>query len=610
MASARAKTPGFVKAFFVLVFVVYTGVFPYIGAVNNPNENVRTYMTMALVEELSFKIDRVVDRHGWTNDMARAPDKKTGEFHLYSVKAPAVSYAGVPVYFAFVKLMPRLGRPVPTVQSSAEDRAKWLADSTWALRLFSVQLPCFAFLLFLERYLRRVSPDPVLRLAAVAAVGLGTNYLAYALMFASHALFAVAAFASFAITLRSREVAPKKRRAKDALWAGFFAGLATLLEYHALPVSALLALFALFTFYRPTRLVALGVGGMTNAAAMAFFQWRAFGDPLMPGHRMSENQQFAHLLNQGYFGIQTPDLSHAGSLLFSRSFGLFGTSPYLWLAFLVVPFVLFSGFGGPKARSLRRSGTLVWLVTCAALVLTVSAAINWRGGWTVGPRYLGAMPPFLAYGALCAQERLARRSRKTRPWIRALAVGAAVASVAQTGVISLLCNSIPESVGRPLPELAWPLLRAGFVPRHLGDLVGANSTTFGYFVVACLGLAVVMLFFVGEPRRARRRTRRMSRAIRLVAGLIVAGIALFPALSKPAPEEGTDGGFAARGYFATLWEPPGRDHLAKLRMRAEKTGRPCTYLALAELQERMALEPQAAESRARAGSVTRESCKK
>ena len=605
MASARAKTPGFVKAFFALVFVVYTGFFPYIGAVNNPNENVRTFMTMALVEDLSFKIDRIVERHGWTNDMARAPDKKTGVFHLYSVKAPAVSYAGVPVYFAFTKIMPKLGHKVPSMQASAEEKARWLADSTWALRFFSVQLPCFAFLIFLERFLRRVSPDPVLRLAAVSAVGLGTNYLAYALMFASHALFAVAAFVSFAVTLRAREVRAVDRKAKDAFVAGLFAGLATLLEYHALPVSALLALFALVTFYRPTRLVALGFGGLLNALGMTLFQWRAFGDPLMPGHRMSENQQFAHLLNQGFFGIQTPDLSHAGSLLFSRSFGLFGTSPYLWLGLLAIPFALFSGFGGPKARGLQRTGTLVWLVTSVALVLTVSAAINWRGGWTVGPRYLGAMPPFLAFGAVCALEKLARRSRRTRAWVRALAVGASVASVAQTGLVSILCNSIPESVGRPLPELAWPLLRMGFVPRHLGDLVGFTSTTFGYVVVACLGLAALMPF-LGK----KRRDTRGQRAVRWLVAPVVACVALIPALMPAAPAEGTDGGFAARGYFASLWEPPGRDRLATVRARAEKTHRPCLYLELSVLEERMALEQKAAEDRARAGAVTAASCKK
>jgi hypothetical protein len=51
MARPHTKTRGWEVAFFGLLFAVYVGFFPYIGAINNPNENVRTYMTMALVEQ-------------------------------------------------------------------------------------------------------------------------------------------------------------------------------------------------------------------------------------------------------------------------------------------------------------------------------------------------------------------------------------------------------------------------------------------------------------------------------------------------------------------------------------------------------------------------------
>ena len=81
---------------------------------NNPNENVHTYMTMSLVEQHTLRIDDIVARYGWVNDMARAPDKKTGEFHRYSVKGPAVSYAGIPAYWVFEKLAPHFKHPVPT----------------------------------------------------------------------------------------------------------------------------------------------------------------------------------------------------------------------------------------------------------------------------------------------------------------------------------------------------------------------------------------------------------------------------------------------------------------------------------------------------------------
>ena len=275
-----------------------------------------------------------------------------------------------------------------------------------------------------------VEKDVVLRLAAVAAVGVGTNYLAYALMFASHSLFGVAAFMSFAITTGERMdfADPRRRRLSRAFWAGFFAGFATLLEYHALPTSVCLALYAMTTFYRPTRLLTFAAGGTLNALALAFFQWRAFNDPLMPGHKLSENQMYAQLLSQGLFGIGTPSWQVAKDITLSRAFGFFGTSSFMWLGVLALPlpWLLLSH----ASRRTRRDKRQIWLaswfmaLTMLALWTTVSAAINWRGGWTVGPRYLGA-------------ARRSSRSVRCWRWVRSAArVGCVAHSCARRRRVS------------------------------------------------------------------------------------------------------------------------------------------------------------------------------
>ena len=608
MSTRIARAPRCVAVFFALAFVVYTCVFPYIASVNNPNENVRTYMTMALVEHHTLRIDAIVERQGWTNDMARAPDpKKPEEFHLYSVKAPAVSYAGVPPYWAFTKIAPRFGHPVPTNASTPAEREWWLRASTVVVRLFAVQLPCFLFLMWFERWLRLTTPDVVLRLSAVAAVGLGTNYLAYSLMFASHALFAVAAFGSFAITLREQMLHPIRRR-RMSLWAafasGFLAGMATLLEYHAGPVSAALGFFALFTFWRPTRLIAFGFGAAINAAILGFFQWRAFGSPLTPGHRMSENQAFAALLNQGYMGIGTPNGQVASELTFSHTFGFLGTSPFMWLAVLAIPFALFSTFGKKAERRTRRLATLRWILIMAVLWTTVSAAINWRGGWTVGPRYLGAAPPFFAFGAVCALERFSGKSRFRRAVARGLAGGLALAGIAQIGFVSIHYNTIPESVTRPFAQFALPMARAGFVPHHVGELFGWMSPWFFYAVAGCLFAAGLVAALVPS------RDRWWSFATRV----IVFGGALFlgmrPAFGTPTPEEGGDLGSWQRISAARGWEPPGRDRITTLRIEAERFGprRPCLWFKVADLERLVDWTTEADQDEKRAGKP-RASCK-
>jgi hypothetical protein len=194
----RKRTEWPIRLFFAFAFVVFTCVYPYKADLNNPNENVRVYTVMSIVERGTFRIDDMVDRYGWVNDMAKVTDAE-GKDHFYSVKGPALAYAGVPIYWAFRKIVPHFGHAAPTAESTQQEKVWWARAATITLRIVLVQLPCFAFLVWFERWLRPSTRDPILRLAAVAAVGLGTNYLAYSFMVVSHALDAVTSFLAFAL---------------------------------------------------------------------------------------------------------------------------------------------------------------------------------------------------------------------------------------------------------------------------------------------------------------------------------------------------------------------------------------------------------------------------
>ena len=612
MTRARNETHA-VRVFFALTFLVFTCVFPYIAAINNPNENVRVYMTMALVEEHTLRIDHVVERHGWTNDMAKAP-AKNGELHFYSVKAPAVSYAGMPFYWAFTRIAPRFGHPIPTVASSAEDKAWWLRSAILVLRLFTIQLPCFAFLVWLERWLRTVSGDVVLRLCAVAAAGLGTNYLAYTFMFASHAPFACATFASFAITTRERWLFAhaRDRRSSRAFLAGFFAGLATLLEYHGLPLSVALALYALTAFARPSRLSLFGLGAGLNAAVLMIFQWRAFGNPLTPGHKFSETESFRQILSTGVFGISAPKWIALKGIAVDGAFGFFGTSPFMWLGLLVIPFGLVWRRPSTPRRDVVRAATTAWLAMMLLLFVTVSAAVNWRAGWAIGPRYLGAAPPFFAFGATCALEQLGASGRHRRAMVRAVAGGLALASVAQSGLVSMLYNSLPESVVKPLSQFAIPMIRVGFVPHHAGELFGWTTPTFWYCMAASLGGATLLAALV---RAGDRWTSWLARVP--VAGAVFL-VAIRPAMSEAKPTDmicttgnQCDDAAWVMHFFPTVWEPAGRDRLALLRVQVQtQPGGPtaCQSLELSRLERVLGWNAEADGDAARARGVTAATC--
>jgi hypothetical protein len=599
------RTPRAVLVFFACAFVVFTCVFPYNAAMNNPNENVRTYLTMAIVEHGTFAIDKIVERQGWVNDMAVAPDKH-GVAHHYSVKGPAMGYLGVPVYWLFTKVAPVFKHRVPTATTPVPERAWWFRTTTLVLRMVIVQIPCFLFLVWFERWLRKTTRDTALRLITVAAVGFGTNYLAYSLMYVSHTLFGVTAFLSFALIYDERRRYPhdaRRRRASRALLAGLLAGLASLLEYQAFPISVFLALYALATFWRPTRLAAFASGALLNAGLLMLYQWKCYDNPFTPGHKFTENPVFSQWHKTGFFGMTSPSWDVFKDLAVSRSYGFFGLSPFMWLGLLAIPFALVFTYGTPTERRNRRWATALWLTMIGVLWLAISAALNWRGGWTVGPRFFGVAPPFFGFGAACALEWIGRRGATMRALARGAAGGLLVASVLTIGFVSLVFNSIPEDVTRPLVQMAVPLARAGFVPHHIGELFGWTSPAAWYVICGLMFAATLLAAVLPAGERLRLLAARMV----VVALFIFAG--LKPAFSAPAPEEGGDAGLSMLHGFTHGWEPPGRDRLTTLREEAERYGprRPCLWYKLADLERSVDWVADAARDEQRAGAP-RESC--
>lgn len=602
----RPPTPA-LALFFFLAFFPLVCVFPYLAAVNNPNENVRTYMTMAIVEQRSFAIDALVARYGWVNDMARVPATDEAPARYTSVKAPLVSLAGVPVYAVFYEAAPLFGVSPPTNDAPRDAKVAWFRATTWALRLAVVQLPCFFFLLWLERWLRATTDDTVIRLVCVAAAGLGTNYVAYANMFASHALSGVAAFVGFGLVdreLRRSRGDARARRPRVAFMAGAFVGMTVNLEYHALPMAIVLSLYALSAFCRPKALFAFVLGGALNACVLMVFQWRAFGHPLTPGHKMVESAAFAAQHAQGLYGVVLPDPEALRALSFDLGFGFFGTSPFMVLGLLGVWAGLFAGYGPPLARALRRRATLVWVIAMAALWAVSAGFLHWRGGWTIGPRYLAAAPPFFAFGAALGLERVARAGPTTRALVRGLAGGLALASVLTIGVVGFLYDTLPESFTRPFVQFALPMLRSGFLPHHIGEWFGFTSTTFGYVCAVALVAAPIVAGLLVAREGGRRY------ALRVVAFAGAAALAMLPAFSSPSPAETRAAGGPPdlRGLM-NAWEPSGRDRISLARVEAERRGPrgPCYWYRLADLERAAGLVAEADRDERRA-TAPRSAC--
>jgi hypothetical protein len=627
---------GLHRIFFVLVLLPMLCVFPYLRGINNPNEFVRVFTVINLVENGSYRIDEPVQIWGWVNDMAKVPGKD-GADHYFMVKGPGAVYMGLPGYFVFSKIVaPLLGKHYPSPRAkpvSNEEKLWWLRMATWSMRLAGSQLPCFLFLLWFERYLRSVSRDPVLRYLGVAAAGLGTNYLAYVHMFASHSQYAAFAFLGFALIERESRLARgdiAAIRPSRAALAGFCVSACVVLEYHALFLAIVLSLYALFALWSPVQallrvvglkrltplgasitlksLFAFAAGGLSNVPHMMYFHWSAYGNPLTPGHKVIENQKFQAEHHQGLWGILWPTWDHVRALAIDPSFGFFGMSPVMWLGLLAIPLLLILPKGPAAHRAHTRAVTLAW-ATSMAVVFGVNAGfIEWRAGWTVGPRYLVVCAPFFAYGAVVALERIAQGGQIQRAIARGVGGGLTLASIVAIGTVGLVYDTLPENIGRPFAQFAWPMARAGFVPHHIGEWFGWTSTTLWYVTCAAMLLAPIVVALGPHPGDRTRET-----VIRFAAFFAALAIGLVPALTPP--EDGSPMWVLhPSANFTSIWEPPGRDRITRLREQAERYGSrgigPCLWWKVSDLEKSVNMEVDAARAAARAQGVPRESCRR
>jgi hypothetical protein len=541
--------------------------------------------------------------------MARVPSKEDGQPHYFMVKAPGVVYASLPGYFVFSKIVaPLVGHKYPTATTPNEERLWWLRMSTWALRISTAGIPCFLFLLWFEKYLRSFTPDPMIRFAAVAAVGLGTNYLAYVHMFASHSQYAALAFLAFANIEREKRLHlhdAKSRRWTRAMLAGFCTSACVAFEYQSLFPAVILSIYGLTVFWRPTRLLAFAFGGLVNIPPVMYFHWRAYGNPFTPGHQMLETAHFAAEHKQGLWGILWPTWERVHALAVDPGFGFFGMSPFMWIGLFAIPLLILSPKGPPSFRRALRSSTLVWGLACAALISVNAGFVEWRAGWTVGPRYLVAAGPFFAFGAACVMERIAGSSVARRAIVRGVGGGLALASVLTIGTVSLVFDTLPDNIPRPFAQFSIPMMLTGYVPHHVAEWFGWETTTFWYIVCGAMLAApmVAGLWPTGEGGR-RYAARAVFFVVALAAGLV-------PAF-YPAPVDGSPLFvlFPSTRAFLPNWEPPARDRITLLRNEAERYGprRPCMWYHLADLDRVLGNESQATRDEMKTVGTPRDRC--
>lgn len=491
---------------------IYLYSFPYFEKLWSANEVPRVFLTQEIVDQHHLWIDARIPGGGRIHslDVAQAPNH-----HIYPDKAPGPSLLAVPIY-AVARLF---GHPS-------------LRVCTWLFRVFVVTIPALVFLPFFLGMARRFAPDERACRTALVAYALGSPAMVYSLLFMSHQLAAGCVGGTFvaAVALARGKTT---RPFLVALLAGFLAGVSVLAEYQS--VLAVLVIAIYFVARVPNRFRALGaalLGALPPAVLLCTYHALAFGSPLKTGY----NFVLQNTMHVGFMGLVGPSATCFWITLFLPSTGLFTLAP--WVLFAVVGAVAVARDREARARCGAEA------IVCSAVPVLYIAFIGStvpyqaHAGWSVGPRYMTAALPFLAWLA-AAGFRAVERFSPARVLAQTLVVTAAMVFVIAASTYPYW----PDRMRNPLYELAFPLLADGFVVHSLGKLIhlrGLYSLVPFYAVV--LG-AVIWLLSRGPGRRVWQTVL----ACILAAGL-VAGQRAFPMTGPYAP--------GVRSFIMATWEPP------------------------------------------------------
>lgn len=431
------------------------------------NQNSRFDLTLALVEQRSVRIDAYAGNTG---------DYATIDGHIYSDKAPGLSFIATPVYAATRLLQPlglgalthRLGssgRFTPTLSPGGAGVSAERLDFAVALFLATivcVAAPAAGMAVLVARIVERLWGCRTAGLLTALVIGLATPLFTYAQAFYGHLPAAACLLTAFALlVLRPGGTVGNGR----LLSLGFLLGWAAIIEYPAALVGLPIALWAVAL--ARSRAVLLGaLGALPPLGLLAAYDLAAFGTVLPVGYAHSTLWQAQH--QQGFLSLTHPK--------WAALWGVTG-SPFRGLFFLA-PVLLLAGPGAWLALRARpqRASTIVALAGFGATLLFVASSAMWWGGFGVGPRYLLPALPFLAppLGATIAWI----NGRPLRVRLPGLTLVAALAALS-LGLVWALTFARqgypPDTIQRPLTDYALPALRDGDIARNLGMIVGLRG---------------------------------------------------------------------------------------------------------------------------------------
>lgn len=528
----------------------------------NTNEYSRIFLTRALIDHQSLSIDEIVALHD-------TQDKSLFRGKYYTNKAPLSSFLATPVYLS-IRLIEIYGG----------------LDFSEAMEIYLITSVCLSipsalFLLLIFKFWSSVTLHYPIRRAMLIAYALGTMVWPYSTMYYGHLLAGMSLFLAFLIVFNASKVTAGR---KTFFECGFFCGLAFAIEYPAALISLCIfiytavvgkklraALYQLIAavfiivlwsqvgriesiiephvldlvephgFVLVTSIIVTVVVGLiaisrapTNlmfflGAALPvgvtfYYHLKCFGGLFQFPYYHETYQQFAIAHQQGIAGVTFPGslqelsghLSALLQLLISPYRGLFFYSPFLLIGVSGMIKMI-------RDPEWRREGWL-FLAVMVIYFLFLSAFSDWEGGWSMGPRHLVPLLPFLITAVVFQVGRTRGALRNGLIWF--LTVFSLIA-ITLTFAGTVVFPYLPKEFMNPLYDLSWQLLVRGKLAPTIGELCGLGGVYRLLPLIILVGVLIAVLLRDMSYENYRKRSSRLifiSVSVAVAAGILFAGL--------------------------------------------------------------------------------------
>jgi hypothetical protein len=475
---------------FGLVAALYLLSLPYHPGLRSPNELCRLWQSRSLVDFGTLNINGTLRQLGMVGDLSctrvvdegggavtlhpcvgpNAPQQNVIDQLYYPSKAPLISFLGAPVYWVLERVHGQVGE---------------VEQVAWT-RLLVLILPTLGLLVLLRRFLSAfLSAELTDFLVVVYA--LGSMAFSYSQAVLSHQLTATLLFAAFFVAWR---IERKEWSDRAYVLAGFLSGAVVVAEYTGALGVVCISSFVIASRWK--QWPALGravllvlVGAAPLLVGLMLYHRACFGSPLTSGYKFLNDAAYQGWHVGGFLGIRLPDARAFFLSIFSPLRGLLVLSPFLAAALF--------GLGEARARAQPYFVLLVVLLAGNAYFTSSFTYDSW--GWTVGPRHLTPMLPFLMLPVGLALQKLQGSS----PLRFAFFAGLCVSAVLMTGFVTFV-NYVPDDVSTAFWALSLPMLQEGAWPISWLAAVIPNPASGAVLVVlvlAATGWAAGRFFKLG-----------------------------------------------------------------------------------------------------------------